>query len=131
MKNKKNIVFIVIGVSFFIIATLCLIFIKPNKRLKLETDGLISITIKTYDEYFLILKEDFEDFIIEINTLKYKEKKTGVKTLGDYFIILEYSNKRIELGKYWSSFSGKDKPTLFKEDFNQFAEKWIEKYKLN
>ncbi|NLK12322.1 MAG: hypothetical protein GX312_01860 [Candidatus Phytoplasma sp.] len=129
-KSLKIVFYSIIGVAILgIFALSFFTWIKSNKNLKLENKDLISITIKTTEQEVTILKEDFDSFIVEINLLKYKKIETDVKTKGDYFIIFKYYKGEIELGKYRSLFYGQYGPTLFKDDFDGLAQKWMDKYK--
>lgn len=115
-------------ISSFILLFLILgiVFIKPSKKLKFNTESLDSITLKGIDESISVDPNDFEKFIKELNNLKYKSKNTGVKTKGEYFIILTYEKQEYEIGRYYSKFKDKGKHTLFTDEFDELVIKWLE-----
>lgn len=120
---KKKVIF-----SSFILLLLILglVFVKPSKKLKFKTESLVSINLKEIDESISVDPKDFEEFIEELNNLKYKSKNTGVKTKGEYFIVLIYDKEEFELGRYYSKFNGKDKYTFFTDKFDELVIKWLE-----
>lgn|SRR5690554_4797110 len=121
--DKKKVI-----VSGFILLLLILgiVFIKPSKKLKFKTESLVSIRLKEIDESTSVDPKDFEKFIEELNNLKYKSKNTGVKTKGEYFIILTYEKEEYEIGRYYSNFKDKGKYTLFTDEFDELVIKWLE-----
>lgn len=124
-KFKPLIIFftlIVLGVGIF------LIFNKPKKSFNFKIDNLDKIEIIIIgDRSKEINKEDFQQFLDELNNLKYKPKKTGIKTNGIHFIKLHYKNQLITIGKYRTDLGEKIIPTIFDQTFDDLLTTWIDK----
>lgn len=113
---------IVLGVGIF------LIFNKPKKSFNFKIDNLDKIEIIIIgDRSKEINKEDFQQFLDELNNLKYKPKKTGIKTNGIHFIKLHYKNQLITIGKYRTDLGEKIIPTIFDQTFDDLLTTWIDK----
>lgn len=113
---------IVLGVGIF------LIFNKPKKSFNYKIDNLDKIEIIIIgDRSKEINKEDFQQFLDELNNLKYKPKKSGIKTNGIHFIKLHYKNQLITIGKYRTDLGEKIIPTIFVQTFDDLLTTWIDK----
>ena len=113
---------IVLGVGIF------LIFNKHKKSFNFKIDNLDKIEIIIIgDRSKEINKEDFQQFLDELNNLKYKPKKTDVKTNGIHFIKLHYKNQLITIGKYRTDLGEKIIPTIFDQTFDDLITILIDK----
>ena len=128
---KGNKIVIIVSASVILLsAILALIFYKPNKKFNFKNEKLEKITLVRLGRESIELNVDkFNEFLEELNELKYKEKATGVKTKGSYFIELKYENETIEIGRYGTQYEVENtyKATLFRESFDEFVKKWINK----
>ena len=124
-KFKPLIIFftlIVLGVGIF------LIFNKPKKSFNFKIDNLDKIEIIIIgDRSKEINKEDFQQFLDELNNLKYKPKKTDIKTNGIHFVKLHYKNQLITIGKYRTDLGEKIIPTIFDQTFDDLLTTWLDK----
>src|SRR5690554_4063664 len=74
-----------------------------------DYDNLEQIALKTAynDKEYILEKEEHEEFITKLNNYKYKRHK-GIRSKGEYFIILKYNDKCIEVGQYYTNIYNKD-----------------------
>lgn len=113
---------IVLGVGIF------LIFNKPKKSFNFKIDNLDKIEIIIIgDRSKEINKEDFQQFLDELNNLKYKPKKKDIKTNGIHFVKLHYKNQLITIGKYRTDLGEKIIPTIFDQTFDDLLTTWLDK----
>lgn len=124
-KFKPLIIFftlIILGLGIF------LIFNKPKKSFNFKIDNLDKIEIIIIgDRSKEINKEDFQQFLDELNNLKYKPKKTDIKTNGIHFVKLHYKNQLITIGKYRTDLGEKIIPTIFDQTFDDLLTTWLDK----
>lgn len=108
-----------------VVLTTYFFIIKPNKSFNFNDVSLMSIEIIHEDQKNNISEIDYVDFLKGLNQLKYKNKNAGVKTRGEYFIIITYHNEVYEIGRYYSLINGENKNTLFNSNFDEFVESWF------